>query len=606
MSDSADPLRRTREVLTRFGVSSRTARWTATAAGLRAIYDAPFKELKGIVKSTDTLVDISRALGKSDAYVHAYRLVLAVDDVERDGHTCVAMVDLRKRTSGILSVAAFDSGLAMAQRLDELLLEDDFVYKTSTWAQERSIVKEILRLARDFGPRGRSRLARLLDAVHADATMDDFGLTPQQSDAVRMVFGNPVSVLTGFAGTGKTTTVKCIKTIADRMGYVTRLAAPTGAAAKRIRELFDPCAACSGSGSSNGADTSCTCACTVHKLLDAAVDKSGRFLFRRHRGNPISAHLVVVDESSMLDLALTARLLLALPVGARIVFIGDPCQLPSVMAGKVLKDMAACLPHVALTQVMRQARDSDILAFAHRVRAGGLATGGTPVARDFSWEPLEDVGDIIQRVHELVEEWRGEDEDGSEGCSFQVLCPARRPGAHGLSTTDLNPLLQRTVNRANREAHHKTAAAAKRKPCRMVPGDRVMYTKNADGLLNGDTGHVTQVVWVPGKGRWDVEVQYEASLRWHDGADVNLDLAWAVTVHKSQGNQYDRVLLVMHPGHARLLSRELLYTAVTRAKSRLVMLAAERCVSACVATGVERFTRLGESLHACVSPLFFE
>ncbi len=579
-----DAVEDTRRVLARFRIGrSQFPGGILTPQRVLAVRAAPFKELRDIVKRFDDLEEIAKALGKDDAYVRAYRLVHAMDAAEREGNTCVPLARL---VDAEMDAASFEQGFAAARRLRELELHDGHVYKRSTRLNEQTVVSEVRRL---------TAAGRFAVAQHCAAADDDEQqLTPAQRDAVRMVFSSSVCVLSGYAGTGKTTVIRYIKKVADDVGLTTRMAAPTGAAAKRIREHFPPCHACaSGAVGSDAPRRECECACTVHRLLDAVLDKSKRFRFLRGRDNPISAGLVVVDEASMLDLSLTARLLTAVRAGARIAFIGDPCQLPSVMPGRVLHDLlSSSVPHVALTQVMRQAGDSAILAFAHEVRAGRVALAPGDHG-DLVWEALDDEGDILQRLRDVVCEWR------REGAAFQVLCPMRRPCVHGVSTEAINPMVQKAVNAAGLQRAADQSEGRKRP--RIAEGDRVMYTKNSPdiGLLNGDKGWVREARWVAEKDAWELRVAYDGGRCCdHSSSDANLELAWAVTVHKSQGDQYDRVVLVLHRGHGRLLNRELLYTAATRARRHLLLLSDERCVRAAASrtAGDERTTLLARQL----------
>jgi exodeoxyribonuclease V alpha subunit len=603
---------------------------------LAQIHEHPLRHLKDLVPTIDKREKIARALGKDETYITGHRILHVLDCHEREGNTCMPLSVLKESVTTHAGMGRhFEAGLRLMQDWREIHLHEhkgrSYAYRAYTWRQEETVIREISRLMS-------SPPAKPLPFLYEDIivdVMEELGLelNEHQRCAIEMVFGNQVSILSGYAGTGKTTVLRVIGRVAEALGLETRMAAPTGAAAKRIRDSqaalaraerdqfsqsgrWPLCSSTLGvrdsqatlARASRDSQQQQHSACTIHRLLEATW-VSDRFIFRRNAANPIQAQFVIVDEASMLDLNITSKLLSAIRSGCMVLFIGDPAQLPSVMPGRVLQDLIASdMPHMGLTKVLRQAACSSIIRFAHQVRNDQLAMGPGE-HDDFVWEDLEDVGDMMQRAHDVVSGWR--DEDGTR--SFQVICPMRKPTLGGVSAHNMNVMIQKTINREEFQRHVAECQAdggGRREPSRFVRGDRVMFTRNDPdlGLLNGDKGTVIDVLWRTMKKKhqqepqqqWEVLVQYDGyeTVHSHASSDASLELAWVVTVHKSQGDQYDHVLVLLHRSHGRLLNRELLYTGATRAKSRLVLLSDVRSVRSAIGSvgGSERVTLLGERL----------
>ncbi len=415
---------------------------------------------------------------------------------------------------------------------EALLVRDDGrIYAPTLFDAERRTAERLARLAR---PR---RLPEGWERAIAPAR--DLSLSDDQWGAVRASVEAGLMVLTGGPGTGKTTTVRALLAAHRALGRRLLLCAPTGRAAKRL------------------AETTGSEAKTIHRLLEWNP-ATGRF--QRDADSPLDAETILVDEASMVDLWLADRLLAAIPESTTLVLVGDVDQLPPVGAGQVLRELLASgvARSVRLTQVFRQAQESAIVRGAHRILEGELPEGtprGTKSAGDLFVVPRTRPEQITEALVEMLR--RVTPAYGLDArTEVQVLTPMRRGP---LGTEALNLLLQAELN----PAHDSAPQAAFRR------GDKVMQLHNDydRDVFNGDVGEVARVeggtTFVRFDGR---EVQYPP-----DDLD-SLALAYASTVHKVQGSEFPAIVVVMHPSHHVLLSRALLYTAVTRGKRLVVLL----------------------------------
>ncbi|WP_271189030.1 SF1B family DNA helicase RecD2 [Dactylosporangium matsuzakiense] len=381
-------------------------------------------------------------------------------------------------------------------------------------------------------------------------------LADEQRDAVRLALTAKVAVLTGGPGCGKSFTVKSIITLAAAKKARIVLAAPTGRAAKRLTEL---------SGHP---------ATTVHRLLQLRPGGDASF----DRDHPLEADLVVVDESSMLDLILANKLVKAIPEGAHLLLVGDVDQLPSVGAGEVLRDIlgAPHIPRVRLTKVFRQAAQSGVVVNAHRINAGQAPVFGQHP--DFFLFPVEEPEATADTVVDIVAN-RVPRRFGIKPRDIQVLTPMHRgpAGAGGL-----NARLQEAI------APHREGAPERRHGARVFRlGDKVIqirnnYEKGAAGIFNGTVGVVTALD----------QTDRHLTVRTDEDEDVEYDFdeldelqhAYAITVHRSQGSEYPAVVIPVTMSAYTLLQRNLLYTAVTRAKRLVVLAGSRRALSIAVRT----------------------
>lgn len=380
---------------------------------------------------------------------------------------------------------------------------------------------------------------------------------PDQREAILKAARSTVMLLTGGPGTGKTTTVNGILGLFDRLGIKTVLAAPTGRAANRLKELCGREAA------------------TIHRLLETQYDpESGNLCFMHDESEPLKADAVVVDETSMVDILLMAALLKALKPHCRLILVGDPDQLPSVGAGNLFSDLirSGKVPTVRLTEIFRQARESLIIMNAHAINAGQLPEL-TVKNKDFFFLQRRDMQRAVDTIVDLCTR-RLPQNMGIPADQIQVLSPTRKTDA---GTAALNMRLQAALNppSVDKQEH-------KRGKILFRVGDRVMQIKNnydimwkktegfgvGTGVFNGDVGKVTDID--PGEETMTVvfddrQVEYTFDLL------GQLELAYAMTVHKSQGSEYRAVILSVSQANPYLLTRSILYTAVTRAKELLIL-----------------------------------
>jgi exodeoxyribonuclease V alpha subunit len=517
------------------------------------------------------VVDVAREdpyvllLAERVRFAHVDRLAeqlgVARDDVRRlvagavtalraarrqDGHQHLPRPEVIAATTALLGVDAMlaadgvERALARGQLIAEELDGVEIVALPSARADEVALAEGLVRLLAatrvlpvagdDPSPAGSGR---------KDGTDPPVVLTEDQRAAVELTGTAGVTVLTGGPGTGKSTTVRELVARARAAGANVALAAPTGRAAKRLEELTDHVAT------------------TVHRLLEARPDEDGGFRFRFGRDEQLPYDLVIVDETSMCDTWLAARLVEAVPDGAHLVLVGDADQLPSVGSGDVLRDLmrSGVVPVARLEEIHRQAAGSRIVTLARAILAGdpGELRG---VDGDVFVAEEADRSAIVPRVVQAVAV-RAPEHFGVTPDDVQVLAPVYR-GPNGVDA----------LNRALKDALNPAAGRAGVGGLHV--GDRVMQTRNDAELdvANGDVGTVVDLSVKDGTVRVGFprgEVTYPAD-RVRD-----LVAAWAVTVHKSQGGEWPVVVLVLDPAHRSMLWRNLAYTAVTRAARALIL-----------------------------------
>lgn len=389
----------------------------------------------------------------------------------------------------------------------------------------------------------------------------------KQKEAISLALSKGFLILTGGPGTGKTTALKAIISLYERRGYKVCITAPTGRAAKRISDL-------TGYG-----------ARTIHRLLEVAFQSEAETKFRHNEQNPLDCDVIIIDEMSMVDILLFEALLRAMKISCRLIMVGDSDQLPSVGAGNVLGDMikSGRLSVVALTEIFRQAQDSRIITNAHRIVNGvqpdlsGRSEGGCQC--DFFYMPRFSAEDTAATVTELCSERLPAAYGYSSFDDIQVLCPSRK-GLVG--TAEMNTALQRRLNPPG-----KDKAELKGAFCVFRCNDKVMQIKNnyditwvrdsetGAGIYNGDIGVIIQIKKPDNTAVIDFDgriAEYPADML------EQLELAYAITVHKSQGSEFNAVIIPLLEGFDRLCYRNLLYTAVTRAKKLLIIVGSRAVV----------------------------
>ena len=386
--------------------------------------------------------------------------------------------------------------------------------------------------------------------------MYDISYAPLQKQSIELALNNRILVITGGPGTGKTTILKGILSLYDELELETLLAAPTGRAAKRMSEL------------------TCREASTIHRLLGAKMSENGEsVVFSKHEGDPLNCDALVLDECSMVDITLMCSLLKALKPGCRLVLVGDADQLPSVGPGNVFSDIirSQTVPTVRLTEIFRQKGDSRIVRNAHMINRGEHPDFEANTGDFFRLRRLNG-GTAVETIVELCAR-RLPDNMNIPSASIQVLSPTRK-GETG--TVNLNKRLQAVLNPPSESKKEKLFGEVV-----FRVGDRVIQTKNnydtiwktkggvsGAGVYNGDIGTIAQIDPITET----LTVDFEDKFATYSFEMLNeLEHAWALTVHKSQGSEYRAVVLALSGDVQMLLTRGVLYTAVTRAKELLIM-----------------------------------
>jgi exodeoxyribonuclease V alpha subunit len=522
-----------------YGVGFRTADRIAQSTGLPK--DHPTRIEAGI------LFLLEEAAG--EGHVFMPRAGLAEKAADLLGATQVLIDD------GIQRLAA--SGLAV---LDDVPVgEKD--HKEAVLYLEAYHLAEC-KNARLLADLSRVLLPRLSDIPPAFTTLDT-SLTEEQAGAVRKVLTQPVSILTGGPGTGKTTCLRSLIVVVEKAGKRFALTSPTGRAAKRLSEATGHPAS------------------TIHRLLEYSPMEG----FGRNAGSPLALDLLVVDEASMLDVQLTHSLLQALEPGTHLLLVGDIDQLPSVGAGDVLRDLidSRTLPVTRLTKIFRQAAGSEIIANAHLINQGEMPYFDTE-AGDFYRFPAEIPEKASDWVVDLVCN-RIPERFGILPSEIQTLVPMYR-GPAGI--TALNDRLQETLNPPSAlKAERRLAGTTFR------VGDRVMQVRNDydKQVFNGDIGEVHAILEMEKL----LTVQFEGrpvTYAWTE-AD-QLTLAYAISVHKAQGSEFPAVVVPLLTHHYMMLQRNLLYTAVTRARRLCVLVTNTKALAIAVNNNrvAERYTAL--------------
>ena len=479
-----------------------------------------------------------------------------------EGHTCLPKEDLLHRASALLGVEKEQMETQLMNLcMDRKLVMKEQNGKVMVWyGQYYYMELNVAKMLHDLNlecEMEESQIVKKLSKVEKQASIT---LDEMQRKAVVEAVKNGVLVITGGPGTGKTTTINAIIRYFETEDMEILLAAPTGRAAKRMTEA-------------TGWE-----AVTIHRLLELSgvpSDDRSTASFERNEENPLEADVIIIDEMSMVDIFLMNALLKAVSVGTRLILVGDINQLPSVGPGCVLKDIirAGSCPVVQLTRIFRQASQSDIIVNAHKINRGEHVTLDNK-SRDFFFLQRQDPNVILRVVLALVQEKMPRYVD-ARPTDIQVLTPMRKGS---LGVENLNEMLQRYLNPPSSEKNEKETARG-----RFREGDKVMQIKNnyqiewearnrygiaidkGTGIFNGDMGIVQQIDLLAET----MEVLFDdyRTVTYSFQMLEELELAYAVTIHKSQGSEYPAVVIPLLTGPRMLMNRNLLYTAVTRARS---------------------------------------
>lgn len=483
------------------------------------------------------------------------------EQMQAAGHCCMPRVMLAAKAAH-KNVLDIDIELVKpeidAAIEDGLIVEDmDALYLPRYREAEEYVagaITSLLRSTREYGD---------TDAIVNEAQRQTgIKYNDEQRTAISMAATEGVMILTGGPGTGKTTTLRGMLAVLTHYGYTYELCAPTGRAAKRMSEMTHQEAK------------------TIHRLLEFQEGK-----FSRDESNPLAADVIICDEASMVDLLLMQSLLKAIKPTAKFIIIGDNDQLPSVGPGRVLGDLidSGKVPTVKLTQIHRQAEGSYIIYNAHRIINGNFPILDNKNSKDFFFDNVEDEEKAAQEVISLVRSRLPAKYPGKE---IQVLCPNRK---NSTGCNMLNVIMQEALNPEGPATEHHGTIYRK--------GDRVMQTKNnyQKGIFNGDVGTVTSA---DGDSIYVMFDDGDTAQHYADEELGELDLAYATTIHKSQGSEYDIVVIVLMKSASIMLQRNLLYTAVTRAKDVCVIVGQKQAIYTCIAEWrmTPRITRLKERL----------
>lgn len=499
-----------------------------------------------------------------------------------NGHTCLPAERLLPAAAGVLGESD-----AMADALDELVHQHEleeyyrngrqFIYLPEFFEAETVSAGRLRMMLHDLCSESDSSLNSSIELLESELGIE---YDPLQKKALREAVRNHVFVLTGGPGTGKTTTLNALIHLLEQQGDAVMLAAPTGRAAKRLTEL-------------TGKEAK-----TIHRLLE--VDYSSDEMhpvFRKNEKNPLKCDTLIVDEMSMVDSLLFNSLLRALSFSCRLIMVGDSDQLPSVGAGNVLHDLLASdiLPSVTLNTIFRQAAESMIVTNAH-----DIVNGEYPCLEsrdnDFFFLPRKSEAECAATVCQLCEKRLPKAYNLSPMWDIQVLCPGKRGEA---GTWGLNIALQKALNPPSKDKKEYTQNGRL-----FREGDKVMQVRNnydmvwkkddgemGRGIFNGDIGIIEKMD--PMLRLMAIRFDDRVADYPYDNAG-ELDHAYAITVHKSQGNEFEAVIIPLMEVNSRLCYRNLLYTAVTRAKKLLILVGDSKAVYSMVDNNrrAGRFTNL--------------
>ena len=533
-----------------------------------------FQDIEGIGFLTADKLAFNLGIQREDKRRIISGIDYALMQLCNNGHCCIPEMALVDKTAKILQVNNQIIFTILKERIDngslntEVVGGETLIYPPYLYYAEKKVAMRLLQLQQATEPLSEDNLSLFIKVWEKD---NQIQLAQKQKEAIKACLHHGVLVLTGGPGTGKTTVIKGILSILKAQGLKIRLAAPTGRAAKRLSE------------------TTGQKALTIHRLLEAnnlAQDDNLQLGFSKDIDDQLDADVIILDEVSMVDIVLMHHFLNAVPDGCRIILVGDTDQLPAVGPGSVLKDIIRSqkIPAIRLDEIFRQAQTSMIIQNAHIINAGRLPDLRKQYS-DFVFYELNDDTSITQKILDLCT--KDLPHEGFDVLKdVQILSPMHR---FLCGVENLNLMLQEQLNPKKNQDELKYSSQTFR------VGDKVMHIRNnyQKNVFNGDIGFIQDI------NNEKLTVDYFDHIVTYEKNELNeLTLAYASSVHKSQGSEYKVVIIPLSTSHYIMLQRNLLYTAITRAKQKVIIIGSKKALMTAIQSNrtQKRYTLLAERL----------
>lgn len=533
-----------------------------------------FQDIEGIGFLTADKLAFNLGIQREDKRRIISGIDYALMQLCNNGHCCIPEMALVDKTAKILQVNNQIIFTILKERIDngslntEVVGGETLIYPPYLYYAEKKVATRLLQLQQATEPLSEDNLSLFIKVWEKD---NQIQLAQKQKEAIKACLHHGVLVLTGGPGTGKTTVIKGILSILKAQGLKIRLAAPTGRAAKRLSE------------------TTGQKALTIHRLLEAnnlAQDDNLQLGFSKDIDDQLDADVIILDEVSMVDIVLMHHFLNAVPDGCRIILVGDTDQLPAVGPGSVLKDIIRSqkIPAIRLDEIFRQAQTSMIIQNAHIINAGRLPDLRKQYS-DFVFYELNDDTSITQKILDLCT--KDLPHEGFDVLKdVQILSPMHR---FLCGVENLNLMLQERLNPKKNQDELKYSSQTFR------VGDKVMHIRNnyQKNVFNGDIGFIQDI------NNEKLTVDYFDHIVTYEKNELNeLTLAYASSVHKSQGSEYKVVIIPLSTSHYIMLQRNLLYTAITRAKQKVIIIGSKKALMTAIQSNrtQKRYTLLAERL----------
>lgn len=533
-----------------------------------------FQDIEGIGFLTADKLAFNLGIQREDKRRIISGIDYALMQLCNNGHCCIPEMALVDKTAKILQVNNQIIFTILKERIDngslntEIVGGETLIYPPYLYYAEKKVATRLLQLQQATEPLSEDNLSLFIKVWEKD---NQIQLAQKQKEAIKACLHHGVLVLTGGPGTGKTTVIKGILSILKAQGLKIRLAAPTGRAAKRLSE------------------TTGQKALTIHRLLEAnnlAQDDNLKLGFSKDIDDQLDADVIILDEVSMVDIVLMHHFFNAVPDGCRIILVGDTDQLPAVGPGSVLKDIIRSqkIPAIRLDEIFRQAQTSMIIQNAHIINAGRLPDLRKQYS-DFVFYELNDDTSITKKILDLCT--KDLPHEGFDVLKdVQILSPMHR---FLCGVENLNLMLQEQLNPKKNQDELKYSSQTFR------VGDKVMHIRNnyQKNVFNGDIGFIQDV------NNEKLTVDYFDHIVTYEKNELNeLTLAYASSVHKSQGSEYKVVIIPLSTSHYIMLQRNLLYTAITRAKQKVIIIGSKKALMTAIQSNrtQKRYTLLAERL----------